>query len=81
MWHMQSQKAAMWDAGAIVDHAACYIPHRSRGRPQRKWDDLLSEFCFECFANERLGQVACNRTQRLAKEQSFVEFVNAKLYG
>jgi len=42
-------------------------------------DCLVQDFAN--FADECWGQVACKTTQWLAKAQSLVAFVNAKLYG
>ena len=74
-------KAIHWDANAALDPHAQHVPFRSPGRPRRKWDDFLKDFAREEFANECWGHVAADTQQWLAKEQSYVSFIQSKLYG
>ena len=73
-------KAALWDF-TTVDAFAHYVPHRSPGRPQRRWDDFLGEFALEHFASECSVHSASHAELWLAEEQTYVNLIKANLYS
>ena len=38
--------SSMWEPNMIDDSFSEYVPHRERGRPSLRWDDIVNDFCY-----------------------------------
>ena len=39
------KRSSMWQPNLTENHSSEYVPHRNRGRPYLRWDDIVSKFC------------------------------------
>ena len=65
-WTTQSIR---WDPLQQQDPHYIQVPHRTRGRPRRKWDDFLQQYTNENFMDEMWIDAASSRRGNMERGQ------------
>ena len=70
-------KSVSWNPLTNWESNFASKPHRKRGRPSTRWDDILTNFSSEFFHNENWWHVAREASSWFTSERSYVQFCRA----
>ena len=70
-------KSVSWNPLTNWESNFACKPHRKRGRPSTRWDDILTNFSSEFFHNDNWWHVACEASSWFTSERSYVQFCRA----
>ena len=70
-------KSVSWNPLTNWESNFACKPHRKRGRPSTRWNDILTNFSSEFFHNDNWWHVAREASSWFTSERSYVQFCRA----